>query len=92
MRDLPVRKIWGIGEKTELKLQQRGIHTCNDLQKLSRIELQDLFGKFGIELFDLCRGIDYRPVEPDRPRKSLSTEETFAVDLINFEAVPGKAG
>ena len=85
MRDLPVRKIWGIGQKTDLKLQQRGIHICNDLQTLSRIELQELFGKFGIELFDLCRGIDHRPVEPDRPRKSLSTEETFAVDLINLE-------
>jgi DNA polymerase IV len=85
MRTLPVRKIWGIGQKTESKLQQRGIHTCEELQRLSRIDLQELFGKFGIELFDLCRGIDDRPVEPDRPRKSLSTEETFSIDLVNFE-------
>jgi DNA polymerase-4 len=81
MRPLPVRKIWGVGEKTGQKLEQLGIRTCGEMQKLSRIELQEHFGKFGLELFDLCRGLDDRPVEPDRPRKSLSTEETFAVDL-----------
>jgi len=85
MRDLPVRKIWGIGEKTERKLEELGVKTCCDLQRFSRPELVDLFGKFGVELYDLCRGIDDRPVEPDRPRKSLSTEETFAVDLTTLE-------
>jgi len=85
MRDLPVRKIWGIGEKTERKLQELGVKTCADLQRFSRPELVDLFGKFGLDLYDLCRGIDERPVEPDRPRKSLSIEETFAIDLTTLE-------
>jgi DNA polymerase IV len=85
MRDLSVRKIWGIGEKTEHKLEELGVKTCGQLQRFSRPELVDLFGKFGNELFDLCRGIDDRPVEPDRPRKSLSTEETFAADLTTLE-------
>jgi DNA polymerase-4 len=85
MTNLSVRKIWGIGEKTERKLGELGAKTCGDLQQFSRPELVDLFGKFGLELYDLCRGIDHRPVEVDRPRKSLSTEETFNIDLVTLE-------
>jgi DNA polymerase-4 len=85
MEQLPVRKIWGIGEKTERKLEELGVKTCGELQRFSRPGLVDLFGKFGMELYSLCRGIDDRPVEPDRPRKSLSTEETFSIDLETIE-------
>jgi DNA polymerase-4 len=81
MKGLPVRKLWGIGQVTEQKLDKLGIATCGDMQRLSRLALQEHFGKFGIELYDLCRGIDDRPVEPDRERKSLSNEETFSSDL-----------
>jgi DNA polymerase-4 len=81
MKELPVRKLWGIGEVTGQKLEKLGIATCGDMQRMSRLDLQQHFGKFGIELYDLCRGIDDRPVEPDRERKSLSNEETFSSDL-----------
>jgi DNA polymerase-4 len=85
MAKLPVRKIWGIGEKTERKLESLDVKICGELQRFSGPELVDLFGKFGLELYNLCRGLDDRPVEPDRPRKSLSTEETFAIDLTTLE-------
>jgi DNA polymerase IV len=85
MEKLPVRKIWGIGEKTERKLEELGVKICGQLQRFSRPELVEFFGKFGLDLYDLCRGIDHRPVEPDRPRKSLSTEETFAADLTTVD-------
>jgi DNA polymerase IV len=85
MMKLPVRKIWGIGEKTERKLEELGVKTCDELQRFSRPELVDLFGRFGIDLYDLCQGIDHRSVEPDRLRKSLSTEETFSIDLTTLE-------
>jgi len=92
MKDLPVREIWGIGEKTEKRLQELGVRTCGALQRFSRPELVDFFGKFGSELFDLCRGVDDRPVQPDRPRKSLSTEETFVNDLETLEQCEERLG
>lgn len=82
---LPVRKLWGIGHVMEQRLQQMGIATCGDMQRFTRAQLQEMFGKFGHELFDLCRGIDERPVEPHRERKSLSNEETFAVNLETLD-------
>src|SRR5438874_1270656 len=85
MEKLPLRKMWGIGEKTEKKLEELGVKTCGELQRFSRPDIVDLFGKFGLDLYDLCRGVDHRLVEPDRPRKSLITEETFPVDLTTLE-------
>jgi DNA polymerase-4 len=82
---LPVRKLWGIGHVTEQKLEKLGVATCADLQRFSRAELCEHFGKFGLELYEQCRGIDHRQVEPDRERKSLSTEETFS---SNLETLP----
>jgi DNA polymerase-4 len=81
MDRLSVRKLWGIGGVSAEKLEKRGIRACGQLQQLSRVDLHGLFGRFGLELYDLCRGIDDRPVEPHRPRKSLSTEETFSENL-----------
>jgi len=50
------------------------------------MELHGLFGRFGLELYDLCRGIDDRPVQPHRLRKSLSTEQTFTENLTTLAA------
>src|SRR4051794_7190025 len=85
MTALPVRKLWGIGAVTEQKLVSLGAQTCADLQRFKRTQLCEHFGKFGLELYDQCRGIDDRPVEPHRERKSLSNEETFSRDLETLE-------
>ena len=85
MSELPVRKLWGIGAVTERKLEKLGISTCADLQRFSRAELCGHFGRFGLELYEQCRGIDHRAVEADRERKSLSTEQTFSIDLRTLE-------
>lgn len=92
MRDLPVRRIWGIGKVAADRLEQIGIKTCGQMQELPSWRLQELFGRFGIELHHLCRGDDDRPVEPHRERKSLSTERTFARDLQTLEACLERLG
>ena len=85
MRDLPVRKIWGIGPKSAVKFEQQGIRTCGDLQKIELADMVTRQGKWGHELYQLCRGMDDRPVEPNRVRKSLSNECTFLDNLTTLE-------
>lgn len=81
MTTLPVRKLWGVGKKTAAALAGRGIETCADLQEHSLTELHRLLGKFGTELYHQCRGVDLRPVQPSRERKSVSNERTYSDDL-----------
>jgi DNA polymerase-4 len=85
MRDLPVAKIWGVGPKGSNKLAKLGVVSCGELQQLPAHRLRELFGRFGDELFNLCRGLDDRPVEPRRLRKSLSNERTFERNLEDWE-------
>ena len=83
---IPIRRIHGVGKKTEELLKQRKVNTCADLQKISKYDLINLLGKYGETLYYLCRGIDNRIVEPNRIRKSLSVEDTYQFDLINNES------
>ncbi|TCO75790.1 DNA polymerase-4 [Plasticicumulans lactativorans] len=78
---LPVGRFHGIGRATERRLLALGIATGADLRARSRDELVGHFGKAGAWYHQLARGIDERPVEPDRARKSLGAETTFATDL-----------
>jgi DNA polymerase-4 len=84
MRDLPVRKIWGVGPKSAERLATQGIQNCGDLQQLTRSEMAARFGKWGEELYRLCRGEDDREVRPHRMSKSLSNENTFLENLISL--------
>lgn len=83
MRDLPVRRLWGVGPKSSARFASIGIQTCGDLQKLPTDELRRYFGNFGLELYQLCRGVDDRPVSPHRARKSMSNEHTFSENLTS---------
>ena len=78
---LPVGRLWGIGPKTQARLSERNISTIGDVAALSDEQARLLFGSWGLEVRDLARGIDRRPVETDRETKSISTEETFEYDV-----------
>jgi len=85
IRDLPVRKIWGVGPKSAGKFESQGIRTCGDLQKFTVPELTRQWGKWGGELYQLCRGRDDREVDPNQIRKSLSNECTFSNNLTTLD-------
>ncbi|NJM36846.1 MAG: DNA polymerase IV [Akkermansiaceae bacterium] len=78
---LPVGRLWGVGKKMREKLSSMGVETCGDLQAFDQIELVKRFGKWGIELWSLSRGIDDRPVTAHRIRKSVSSETTFSENI-----------
>jgi DNA polymerase-4 len=77
---MPVGRLWGIGPKTQPRLERVGIRTIGDVAGLDDAALYELFGRAGTFYRDLARGIDERDVDPSRERKSISTEETFEWD------------
>ncbi|KTC68088.1 DNA polymerase IV [Legionella birminghamensis] len=83
---LPVRRLFGVGPKLEEKLKSLNINTCADLQQYSADYLTAKFGIMGLRLYELARGIDNRPVNPERVRKSISVEETYSQDLAGIDA------
>lgn len=85
---LPVEKFYGIGRVTADKMHKLGVHNGSDLKKWDLISLVRNFGKIGVFYYDIVRGIDERPVEPESERKSIGTELTFEKDLTTqFEIV-----
>ncbi|WP_020677238.1 DNA polymerase IV [Geopsychrobacter electrodiphilus] len=80
---LPVRRFHGVGRVTEKRMQRLGILTGADLRVRTLEELQLHFGSSGLYYYQIARGIDERPVEPNRVRKSLGKEATLAEDLAD---------
>jgi DNA polymerase-4 len=88
IEELGVEKFYGIGRVTAQKMHKLGIHTGADLKKWDRVSLVRNFGKAGVFFYDIVRGIDERPVEPDQERKSVGTELTYEKDLTTrFEVI-----
>ncbi len=86
--DLPVGRFHGIGPATAAKMQALQIRTGADLRAVPLALLQRHFGKAGAFFHAIARGVDERPVRPDRVRKSIGAETTFAADLHD----PGAMG
>lgn len=78
---LPIERFFGVGPKTALRLRAAGIESGADLRSRTPEELHALLGKLGDFLHRVARGDDPRPVVPDRARKSIGAERTFARDL-----------
>ena len=77
---LPVKKIPGVGPKTEEMLRQMGIEQVGQLASCDVQKLVSKLGKYGKRLHLIANGIDESEVEEEWERKSLSRERTFAED------------
>ena len=78
---LPVGRIPGVGKVTEARLARVGIKTVGDIYAMAMPTLEENFGRYGMRLYELARGIDHNPVVSDRVRKQISAEDTFPEDL-----------
>jgi DNA polymerase IV len=84
---LPVGKFHGIGPATSTKMNSLGLYTGLDMRNRSLDFMQTNFGKAGGYYYWISRGVDNREVRADRIRKSVGAENTFSIDLTDFDAM-----
>lgn len=84
---LPVERLWGVGAATLRRFHRLGMRTVMDVRERTLGELTRELGSAGEHFFRLARGMDDRPVAPDREAKSISHESTFARDVKDAEVL-----
>ena len=87
LQDLPVDALWGVGPVTAKKLRNIGVEKLVQVRTVDRALLEKTVGSLADWLVQLSQGEDPRPVEPDRPSKSASSENTYAQDLTDLETI-----
>src|SRR5713226_5393996 len=85
---LPVGRLPGVGKVTGEKLAKLEVQTVGDLRGLDSKVLEQHFGRYGLRLYELARGIDDNEVISDRPTQSISVEDTFERDVPLAETEP----
>ena len=85
---LPVGRLPGVGKVTAEKLAKLGVQIVGDVRRLELAALESQFGRYGLRLHELARGIDNSAVVPDRPTQSISVEDTFERDVPLRETEP----
>ena len=85
---LPVGRLPGVGKVTEEKLAKLGIQTVGELRGMELSTLERDFGRYGMRLYELARGVDENLVVADRPTQSISVEDTFERDIPLAETEP----
>jgi DNA polymerase-4 len=90
LQQLPVDALWGVGPVTAARLREHGIARLVDVRTAQPDVLRSAVGSMTEWLQQLAAGEDDRPVEPNRPTKSSSSECTYAEDLTNIEQMRGE--
>lgn len=82
LANFPIKRIWGVGPSTERRLKDGGFTLIKDVQALpDEKHLVPYVGNQARRIWELARGIDERPVEPDRQIQSVGNEETYESDV-----------
>ena len=84
---LAIEKFFGVGPKTARRLHAIGISCGADLRAAGHERLTAALGNAGASLFSIANGHDDKPVNPNRARKSIGSETTFEVDLIDADQI-----
>ena len=87
LASLAIGKFYGVGKVTEKKMHSLGIRSGKDLLRFEKIELIRFFGKAGAFFHDIARGVDNRPVESKKGRKSIGTETTLQTDIDDLQQI-----
>lgn len=87
---LPAQALWGVGPKTAARLAELGIHTIGEIARLPEAVLVRQFGQAGHDMGQHARGVDDRPVTPERSARSISSELTFDRDVSNRAILENK--
>ncbi len=87
IEQLPIEKFFGIGKVTAKKMHALGISNGKDLKNYPEALLAKHFGKMGRFFYQIARGIDNRPVNPNPVRKSISAERTYEKDLTDMQDI-----
>src|SRR5260370_27772656 len=82
---LPVDRLPGVGKVTEEKLKQLEVQTIANLRRMDLATLEGRFGRYGVRLYELARGIDNSDVVPDTPSQSISAADTIEQDVLLAE-------
>jgi len=85
LNPLSIERVWGVGKQTLKKFHRLNVKTIEQLRGLDRKTMQQFFGINSEHFWRLSRGLDSRPVVPDRIAKSVSHETTFSRDIIERE-------
>ena len=86
MENLAVGKFHGVGPATAAKMRRLGIETGRDLKACPPKASKSISARRARYYYAIARGVDERPVRPDRERKSIGAEKTFLEDLVSLDA------
>ena len=89
VKALELSKIPSVGKVTSEKLLKMGLKTCADVQNFEQHILLSQFGKMGQRIWAFSHGIDQRPIQPHRARKSVGVELTLKRDIRHLKESEG---